>query len=176
MATQTAMTMKDALLAEFEHEMKNTRRLLEVVPNKKLDWQPHEKSMTLGRLAGHLAEAVAWTGTMLNEDEFDIAPPGGEGGYTPPEFKSVKEILDTFDANVATARKQIDSKTDAQLMEPWSFKKGGEVLFTLPRLAGIRTHTIKHGVHHRGQLTVYLRQLDVEVPQTYGPTADHPEM
>ncbi len=174
--TPQTMTMKDGLLAEFDYEMATLRKHLEQVPDDKLSWSPHAKSMTLGRLASHLAEIPSWAVSMTEQSEFDIAPPDGSFDYVPADLGSRSEILNLFDTQTAEARGLIDAKNDAELMEPWSFKKGGQVMMTYPKMVAIRNHIIKHAVHHRGQITVYLRQVGVSVPQTYGPTADYPDM
>jgi len=176
MAPQTTMSVKDGLLAEFDHEMATTRKHLEHVPDDKLSWTPHDKSMTLGRLASHLAECPGWTGAMTDQDEFDIAPPDGSFDYQPADFGTRAEIVDNFDKSVADARDKIAAKSDTELMAPWNFKKGGEVMFTVPKMVAIQNHVIKHAIHHRGQISVYLRQVGAPVPQTYGPTADFPDM
>ncbi len=175
MATQTTMSVKDALLADFDHEMTITRKHLEAIPDDKLAWAPHDKSMTLARLGSHLAEAPGWTGSMTDQDEFDIAPTSGDFKYEPPTWGSAAEMLENFDKNVSTAREQIGAKSDADLMSPWSFKMGGQTLFTVPKVEAIQSHVIKHAIHHRGQISVYLRLVGAQVPQTYGPTADFPD-
>lgn len=162
------MAMKDALLPEFDHEMGMTRTLLERVPDDRLAWKPHERSMTLARLATHLAEVPGWVGTMLNESAFDT------GGLRPPprESGSRHEILDLFDRNVAAARETIVGKSDAELMAPWTLKRDGRDLFTVPKVALLRSFLLSHVIHHRGQLSVYLRLNEVSVPAIYGPSAD----
>jgi len=161
------MSLKDALLAEYDHEMATTRRLLERVPDDKLAWQPHAKSMTLGGLATHVSNLPTWGGTILNELSFDLsaAPP-------PLEPKaSCAEILAAFDGARTHTRAWLD-KTDGELLAPWTLRRSGHEVFTLPRIAAFRTFVLYHIVHHRGQLSVYLRLNDVAVPAIYGPSAD----
>jgi uncharacterized damage-inducible protein DinB len=161
------MAIKDGLLAEFDHEMASTRRLLERVPDDRLAWKPHAKSMSLGGLATHLSSLPHWGGTILNDASFDLAaaPP------PPPDKTSRAEILSAFDAAAKETRALLD-RTDAELVAPWALKRGGYEMFTMPRAAAFRTFVLYHTVHHRGQLSVYLRLNDVPVPSIYGPSAD----
>lgn len=175
MVTQTATNMiAQGLLPEFDVEMDATRKVLANVPEKKLNWQPHDKSMTLSRLAAHVAEIPGWTEQTLKQDELDIAPPGSEG-FTPAETETVAKLLETFDENAKKARKIIESTDDQKFMKPWTLKKGGESLFTAPRVGVMRRFVMNHLVHHRAQLGVYLRLAGAKVPQTLGPTADYPD-
>ncbi len=168
------MAIREGLLPEYDMEMAATRAVLERVPDAKLDWQPHEKSMTLGRLAAHLAEIPQWAEVMIGQDEFDLAPPGGSD-HTPRTLGSTSEILEQFDASAAKAREMIAATSDEDFLKPWTLKKGGEALFSAPRIGVVRRQMLHHIIHHRGQLTVFLRLNDVPVPQTYGPTADEPD-
>ncbi len=163
--------LSNALLPEFDHEMQTTRRTLERVPEDKLGWKPHQKSMTLGALATHLATITHWVGAVAGMDSFDIsaAPPT-------QELKSRQELLKAFDDNVAEARKVIAGTTDAAMMKPWSLIAGGKAMFTLPRIAVLRGFVLNHIIHHRGQFSVYLRLNDVPVPSIYGPSADEGNM
>ena len=169
------MSLSDALLPEFDHEMANTRKSLERVPEDKLDWKPHTKSMTLGHLAGHLAEIPTWGATTVNKESFDVAPPDGPS-HEPFEAKSVAEALERFDKNVAAARAAIEGASDETLLRPWSLLHGGNTVFTLPRIAVLRSFVMSHSIHHRAQLGVYLRLNDVPVPAIYGPSADESGM
>ena len=169
------MSLSDALLPEFDHEMANTRKSLERVPEDKLDWKPHTKSMTLGHLAGHLAEIPTWGTTTVNEESFDIAPTDGPA-HEPFKAKSVAEALERFDKNVADARAAIEGASDETLLRPWSLLHGGNTVFTLPRIAVLRSFVMSHSIHHRAQLGVYLRLNDVPVPAIYGPSADESGM
>ena len=161
------MPIKDALLSEYDHEMATTRKLLERIPDEKLTWKPHEKSMSLGGLATHLANLPLWTLTILNELSFDLAdsPPNAT------EETSGAAILSAFDRSTARARPCLD-KSDAELMAPWTLQRDGQQMFTLPRVAAFRTFVLSHVIHHRGQLSVYLRLNDLRVPSIYGPSAD----
>jgi uncharacterized damage-inducible protein DinB len=168
------MSIAQGLLPEFDQEMAATRRVLERVPADRLDWSPHAKSMKLGRVASHLAELPMWTAVSLDQDEFDVSPPDGEQ-WVSPNPDSMSEILELFDKNAAEARATIASTSDETFFEDWTLKSGGEALFTIPKVGVIRSFVLNHSIHHRGQLTVFLRLLDVPVPQTYGPTADEPD-
>ncbi len=162
------MAIKDALLPEFDHEMGTTRRVLERVPDDKMVWKPHQKSMSLGRLATHLAEVPGWVAGIVQESSFNME----SGKYVPAELKTREEILSLFDKNVANARGQIASRTDAEFMAPWTLKRDGHDMFTLPKAGVFRSFLLNHLIHHRGQLSVYLRLNDVAVPSIYGPSAD----
>lgn len=161
------MAIKDGLLAEFDHEMGTTRRLLERLGSANLSWKPHERSMSLGGLATHLSHIPQWGGTILNEASFDLsaAPPSLQ------EKTSAAEILSAFDASARQTRARLD-KSDAELAAPWTLKRGGQEVFTMPRIAAFRSFVLYHTVHHRGQLSVYLRLNGIPVPAIYGPSAD----
>ncbi|MGA2580641.1 MAG: DinB family protein [Bryobacteraceae bacterium] len=165
------MPMNQALLTEFDHEMANTRKALARVPEDKFGWKPHEKSMTLGRLATHIAEMPGWVSTTLESESFDFAPPGAPA-YQPKTAGSRAEILELFDKNAAAARTALSGASDAQLMVPWTLLAGGKAVFSMPRVAVLRSMVMNHTIHHRGQLVVYLRLNDVPVPALYGPSAD----
>ena len=161
------MSISDTLLPEFDMEMANTRRALERVPMDKASWQPHPKSMTLGRLAIHLAELPGWTHTTIHQDELDLG-----GGYNPSKAETTQELLALFDKNVAAARTALAGAGDEIWHKPWTLRMGEQKIFTLPKIAVHRAFTMNHVIHHRGQLTVYLRLNDVPLPPVYGPTAD----
>lgn len=165
------MSIAESLLPEYDHEMAITRKHLERTPFAQLAWKPHPKSMSLGQVAVHLAEIPSWTAVTMKETELDMAPPGGSG-YAPPEFASVEALLAHFDRHVAEGRAILAAAKDAEFAVPWTLKAGGYEIFTLPRLAVLRTWVLNHIIHHRGQFSVYLRLKDVKVPQTYGPSAD----
>ncbi len=165
------MKLSQTLLPEYDQEMATTRKLLERVPDDRTDWKPHEKSMSLGRLATHIAELPSLASRILGQDSLDLASMGGPG-YKPSSLGSRLEILDLFDSNVGNTRAAIESAENEALMQPWTLQKGDHVLFTLPRLAVLRTMVLNHTIHHRGQLSVYLRLNDVPLPSVYGPTAD----
>jgi uncharacterized damage-inducible protein DinB len=166
--------MTQALLQELEMEMPNTRKTLERIPDK-LDWTPHKKSMTVGRLAQHLAEIPDWTVKAISLDELDLAPPGGSG-YRPQDAASKTQVLEIFDKNLAAAKAALAGTSDEHLMKPWSLKMGGKTVLTLPRIAVVRNFVLNHNVHHRAQMGVYLRMNDIPVPSVYGPSADEGSM
>jgi uncharacterized damage-inducible protein DinB len=169
------MTITESLLPEFDQEMASTRRMLERVPEAKHDWQPHEKSMTLGRLASHLAEMPQWTVMTCMQDELDIAPKDGPP-FQPTVCGTNTELLATLDKHVAEAHEAITKTSDADWMRDWSLLAGGETVFTMPKVAVLRSMVMNHVIHHRGQLSVYLRLLGTPVPAMYGPTADEQPM
>lgn len=162
----------EMILPEFDQEMTNTRKVLERIPDDKLDWKPHPKSNTIGWNATHLAaDLPAFATVTLTRTSLDIAPPGGEPWRT-PKLDSTREILDLFDRNVAAARKAIESTTDEAVREDWSLLRSGTRLFTMPRAVVMRSFVLNHMVHHRAVLCVYLRMNDVPVPGMYGPSGD----
>jgi len=169
------MSISQMLLPEYDMEMATTRKTLERVPEDKFGWKPHDKSMTLGRLAGHLAEMPGWGALTIAKDSFDVAPPGAPP-YAPPNFKTRKEILDLFDKNTADARAAIAGASDENLGKPWTLLSGGKTIFTMPRVAVIRSMIMNHNIHHRAQLGVYLRLNNLPVPSVYGPSADEGNM
>ncbi len=164
------MSIAESMVAEIGHEAATTRRLLERLPEQHFGWKPHEKSMTLGRLAGHIAEIPGWISTIVEKDEFDVAA----SGRTPAVHKTRAEVIQLFDANVAKITEVLKRQTDQRMMAPWRLKKAGQLIFELPRVAMVRAMGMTHVVHHRGQLSVYLRLKDVPLPSIYGPTADEP--
>lgn len=161
------MALADALLPEFDHEMTTTRKLLERVPEDQLDWRPHPKSMTLGELAQHVATIPMWGSETLMTSERDVG-----GDMRLPRAHSRAELLTTFDGHVAGTRAALIARSDAELMAPWTLKSGGHTVFTMPKAAVWRGFVLSHLVHHRGQLSVYLRMRDVPLPSIYGPSAD----
>ena len=164
------MAIKDALLPEFDHEMGTTRRLLERVPDVEFNWKPHEKSMTLGRLAAHIANLPYWGSLTLTTTvfELDSLPPDTQRQLAGTRAELVQE----FDTKVRDARGKLAAATDAELLAPWTLKKGGQEVFTMPRISALRSFVMNHMIHHRGQLSVYLRLKNVPLPSIYGPTAD----
>ena len=169
------MAISQSLLGEFDHEMANTRKALERVPDEKFDWKPHAKSMTMGALAGHLAQIPLWARMTLDTPEFDVAPPGGQP-VQQPELKTRAQVLAAFDKGVPEARGALAAASDQSLMTPWSLMNGGKAVFTMPRVAVLRAMIMNHMIHHRAQLGVYLRLNDLPVPATYGPSADESGM
>lgn len=168
------MSIARSFLPEFDQEMEATRKVLERVPDDKFEWRPHEKSMTLHDLAIHTANLLSWTEITLKQDAFDMAPPGGEE-WKPPTVTSTSDLLGMFDQHSASAREAIASTSDQEFMRSWALKKGGEEIFSAPKVGVLRRFVMNHMIHHRGQLTVYLRLNEVPVPQTVGPTADEPD-
>ena len=161
------MAIRDALLPEFDQEMATTRRVIERLRENKYDWAPHEKSMTAGRLASHIAEMTVWGTISITQDSLDLA-----GGHQPFNAASREELLAAFDKNVEECRKALASTSDEALSQSWSLLQGSNVLMTLPKITVLRTLVLNHIVHHRGQLSVYLRLTDTPVPSIYGPSAD----
>ena len=162
------MAMKDALLPEFDHEIAITRKVLERVAQDKFAWQPHEKSMSLGRLAAHVAEVPEWGQTILAEPEFNMTA----GSYVAKNPATVADLLAMFDTTTTKIRAILAGMSDAELMNTWRFKQDGKELFSMPRAAAWRGWVMNHMIHHRGQLSVYLRQTGSKVPSIYGPSAD----
>jgi uncharacterized damage-inducible protein DinB len=162
--------ISQALLPEFDHEMATARTVIERVPEDKYGWKPHEKSMAMGHLASHIAEMPSWAVVGLNQDSLDL------GEYKPWSATTKSELLKRFDDNVAGARKAIEGAADPTYMEIWTLKAGGKDLMSMPKVAVVRTFVMNHVIHHRGQLSVYLRLNNVSVPSIYGPSADEGQM
>jgi uncharacterized damage-inducible protein DinB len=164
------MTLSDMLLRELESEAKITRRVLERVPSSKLAWKPHERSMSLGRLAQHVASTPGSIAASSVPDSFAVE------NFTPdPEPGSTEEILKVHEASMAAAKSVLASLDEARAMASWTMTAGGKPMLTMTRLDWIRTIMLNHWIHHRGQLSVYLRELNVPVPAMYGPSADEAE-
>jgi uncharacterized damage-inducible protein DinB len=162
------MAIVDALLPEFDHEIATTRRVLDRVPEAQLAWRPHAKSMSLGELSGHLSNIPYWCTATLTATFLDLEALGPPP--SPPTSRA--ELVAAFDTKVATARGHLARATDPELYVPWTLKHGTNEIFTMPRVTVLRTFVMNHLIHHRGQLTVYLRLNDVPLPSIYGPTAD----
>ncbi|MBK9156081.1 MAG: DinB family protein [Chloracidobacterium sp.] len=171
-AAVSSNNIASALIAEMEHEAAVTRTCLERVPADKFSWKPHEKSMEFGRLATHVAEMFGWTPATLQHDELDFA----KMDYKPFEPASTEDLLEYLDKNVAEAIDTLRNTTDEQFMGTWTMRNGDTVYFTLPKVAVMRSFVMNHIVHHRGQLSVYLRLNDIAVPSIYGPSADEGQM
>jgi uncharacterized damage-inducible protein DinB len=165
------MKISDALLPEFDQEMANTRKTLERVPDDKLGWKPHPKSFAMGSLATHICNMLGWAVDTIKKDSFDVAPVGAPP-YKEEPAASQKALLEKFDKNVVPARAAIAAASDEDLLKPWSLLAGGQTLFTMPRIECLRSFVMNHTIHHRAQLTVYLRLNDIPVPALYGPSAD----
>lgn len=159
------MSISSTLLPEFDQEMIPTRKLIERVPAEKGKWKPHEKSFSLGHLAQLVAWMPGWIAQTLRQRELDLK---GGGGYS---YETTETLVEMFDDNVKQAHDAIAAAKDADYDVPWSLKFGDRTVFTLPRGVVVRQH-LNHLIHHRGQLTVYLRLVDVPLPSIYGPTAD----
>jgi uncharacterized damage-inducible protein DinB len=167
------MALRDTILPEFDNEMATTRRTLERVPEDKPDWKPHEKSMTMSRLAGHLAELPSFVATILRDDSFNMRPASGAGSGRKPLFMSSrKQLLEDFDRNVAELRASLANASDETLTKTWTLFAGEKTIFSAPRIGVIRSFCLNHVIHHRAQMGVYLRMNDVPVPSVYGPSAD----
>jgi uncharacterized damage-inducible protein DinB len=169
------MGISQSLLPEFDHEMGNTRKTLERVPEDKLGWKPHEKSGTMGWLSSHLANIPAWTAFTIDQDSLDVAPVG-QPKYETPQARSRKELLEFFDQNVASGRAALARASDENLVKSWTLLSGGKTVLTMPRIAVLRSFILNHNVHHRAQLGVYLRLNNIPVPAIYGPSADEAGM
>lgn len=168
------MAIAESMLPEFDHETAATRTLLERVPDAKAAWKPHDKSMSLGELATHIATIPSWAPVTLKQTEFDTNPVGGQN-YTPPAYESTSKLLAVFDDGVKAARAMLAASTDGEMMVPWALKSAGKTIFSMPRAGVFRSFIMNHVIHHRGQLSVYLRMCDVSLPPIYGPTADTKE-
>lgn len=163
------MAFKEALLAEYDHETATTRRLLERIPDDRLSWRPHPKSKSLAELATHLCQLPNWGDAILNRPEFDLS----EAPQAASDEPSRERVLSSFDDCVRTTRAWLD-KSDADLAAVWTLRRGGQEIFSMPRMGAFRTFVLYHLVHHRGQLSVYLRLNEIPVPAIYGPSADEP--
>ncbi len=155
---------------EFDREVAATRRVLDRLPDDRLGWQPHPKSMSLASLATHVAELGLWGHTVLTSPAVDLELMVRPDGYTPPAARA--DIIALFEQHMTAARAALVGKTDDELMAPWTLRRGAQEFFTMPTAVSWRTFVMNHLIHHRGQLTVYLRQLDIPLPSIYGPSAD----
>jgi uncharacterized damage-inducible protein DinB len=175
MSTSTAVTansLSNNLIAEMEQEASVARKCLERIPAEKFSWKPHEKSMTMGALASHIAEMFAWTPPSLQQTELDFA----KMDYKPFEPTSTEHLLEFFDKNVAEAIDVLRNTTDDVYLQNWTLRNGEQVYFTMPKAGVMRAFVLSHIIHHRGQLSVYLRLNDIPVPSIYGPSADEGQM
>jgi uncharacterized damage-inducible protein DinB len=163
----------DLLVAELDRESGVTRTLFERLPEERVTWRPHPKSFSLGDLALHLANLPTWIPETLAHSELDLHPPDAPA-QPPRAWVSKATLLAEFDRNVTAARAALVAAADAELQAPWTLKNGGRALFTMPKAGVLRTWVFNHIVHHRGQLSVYLRLCDVPLPSMFGPTADLP--
>lgn len=164
------MAIRDSLMTELQGEAAATKKILARVPMDKADWKPHEKSTSLGRLATHIAEIPGWVLVTLDQDELDFA----KMDYKPAVAKSTEELLKILNYNVDKAMASLKNAPDERFMENWTMRTGDVIHFTMPKGAVLRFFSYSHHIHHRGQLDVYLRLLNVPLPKLYGPTADEP--
>ena len=164
------MSIADNLLPEYDHELATTRRLLERVPETEFGWKPHDKSMTLGQLTGHIANLPFWLSATMEAPFYDLSAGGEEVRNEPAASRDA--LLKQFDEKVRRARASLVRATDAEMLAPWALKQGDQELFSMPRVAAVRSFVMNHLIHHRGQLSVYLRLKDIPLPPMYGPTAD----
>ncbi len=162
------MPLNTALLGELKHEAANTRKMIERIPTDKLDWSPHEKSMKLGKLATHIAELPFFFEKIINADEFDFA--AAKINRAPKE--NTEAIIKLFDERLDEAIKVLETASDENLNTSWAFRRGEHIIFQMPKKIALRNIAYNHIYHHRGQLSVYLRLLDIPVPGMYGPSAD----
>jgi uncharacterized damage-inducible protein DinB len=162
------MAIKDAFIAELKYESALTQKILERVPMDKKDWKPHEKSMTLGRLATHIAQTPHWASDIINYPDFDFAT----RPYLSNTAATPQELMETFHQYFNAAISDLEKTTDEMMNDTWTVRRGEQVFNTLPKKVAIRGWAFSHLIHHRGQLSVYLRLLNVPVPGMYGPSAD----
>lgn len=160
--------IRQGMIREIEHEGSQTKKILERIPIDKFDWKPHEKSRTIGALAIHVAQLPSWTSRALAASEFDMATMNREV----PEIKTANDLVSISENNIQKAIEDLQNASDEAMMAMWTFRRGEQVIFTLPRAAVIRSMAMNHLIHHRGQLSVYLRLLNIPVPGMYGPSAD----
>ncbi|GIX03573.1 MAG: hypothetical protein KatS3mg113_0579 [Planctomycetaceae bacterium] len=165
------MNLGPALIPEFDQEMGNTRKVLERIPADKLDWKAHPRLNTIRWVGTHIAHIPGWTTFTLSTECLDLSPPGGSA-YQEPLANSVDEMLEKFDQHVTSARSALQTASDETLLRPWTLLNAGISIFTLPRLAVIRSFVLNHLIHHRAHLCVYLRMNGVAVPGMYGPSGD----
>ena len=165
------MTIGQMMLGEFDHEMENTRKTLERIPDDKWNWKPHDKSGSVGWLAGHIATMPGWAAMTIKTENFDYAPVDGPSMQM-PKIENKQQLLAEFDKNVAETREALAGVSDQEIMKEWSLLGGGKPVFKMPRVACIRGMVMNHLIHHRAQLLVYYRLLGIPVPGLYGPSAD----
>jgi uncharacterized damage-inducible protein DinB len=164
-----------ALVPELDHELPGLRKTVERIPDNLFDWRPHPKSFTMSELANHLVNMVNWVGMIMNTDSFDFAPVDGPE-YTEPKGNTTRELLDMLDEYIVKTRAIMNEADDMQYMMPWSMIVGGKEIMSMPRVAVYRSFVMNHLIHHRAQLTMYLRLNDIPVPALYGPSADEQGM
>lgn len=163
------MTRIESFLRELEMEAQTTRKMLKLVPGDKFDWQPHSKSMTMKQLATHIAEIPSWVAMAINTDELDFA----KMDYKPTPVSSTADLLDLFEKSLEEGRSNLENATEEKVNESWTMRNGEQIYYTSTKADTIR-HSISQTIHHRAQLGVYLRLLDIPIPGSYGPSADEP--
>ncbi|RYZ55427.1 MAG: DUF1572 domain-containing protein [Sphingobacteriales bacterium] len=161
------MAINKALIAEIQQEAQSTKKILERIPAEHFGWKPHEKSMSLGTLATHLANLAGWISITIEQDELDLA--GDMKRFVP---STTEDLVAHYNEGIENAVRVLETTTDETMMQPWTLKKGAHVIMTQPKIVVLRSMCLNHMVHHRGQLTVYLRLLNIPVPGVYGPSAD----
>ena len=161
------MAINEAFTSELRHEAATTRKVLERIPAETFDWKPHEKSMSMSQLATHVADMFGWFSHTLERDELDFA-----AGYEQPKVSSAEELVEILNKNVAAAIESLKKTDDAAFMKNWTLRNGEEIFLQMPKVGVVRSMVMNHIVHHRGQLSVYLRLNDIPVPALYGPSAD----
>jgi len=164
------MAIKDAFIAELKYESALTKKMLERVPLDKKDWKPHEKSMTIGRLATHIAQTPHWICDIRHIDDFDFMAQRSK--FPSNTAGSTEELIQIFQENLNKALNDLENTSDEEMAKSWIVKVGDKVMYNTPKKVAIRGWAFSHLIHHRGQLSVYLRLLDVPVPGMYGPSAD----
>ena len=162
------MSLIEPILQEFAMEMANTRKMIERIGDEQLDWSPHAKSMNMGRLVAHIAELSTWVAAILDMDVYDFDP----AGYRPLEIAGIADALEHFDVGVKAFTEAAKDQTDEHLMGRWQMVIGGQAVIDMPRIGVIRGMLLNHLIHHRGQLSVYMRMNDIPLPALYGPSAD----
>ena len=163
-------SLGDMLAAEMTQESISIRKMLERLPSDKMTWKPHEKSMTLERLAGHIVEMFMWTKSTLTQDELDFS----KFDFTPKVYTDAADLVADLDKNIGESVEVLKNTANETMFENWTMRNGEQVYFTMPKAAVMRGFVMSHIIHHRGQLSVYMRLLDIPVPSIYGPSADEP--
>lgn len=166
------MSLNAPLIAELQHEAVTTRKCLERLPETEFNWKPHEKSMTLGELAIHVAEMTGWVAETINKPEMNFAT----DYVRPPAITTTADLVAYFDQRAADAADALKSASDENLMQNWTLRSGDKILLSMPRIQALRGMVMNHIVHHRGQLSVYMRLKGISVPAIYGPSADEGAM
>lgn len=161
------MAINESFIGELQHEAATTRKILERIPAEKFDWKPHEKSMAFGQLATHVADMFGWFPATLETDELDFSK-----GYDQPKPATTEDLVNIFDKNVAAAIETLKNTSDETFGQNWTLRNGEQIFFEMPKRQVLRGMVMNHIVHHRGQLSVYLRLNDIPVPAMYGPSAD----